>query len=242
LGFEDNYGCVFYFCRSPARTIGSDDDDVVLNLCRGGEARDNHYMSDSGASSAASDSPEVDRIRAAGLVLANGHQLPPHHPPTPPLMAQQKHHMTRHPSGDLVVPAFPVGPAASPVFPHPVQVPTVPVLQNVITGKGPGGKATRPFKAYPRDPLSISMGMYPLPMSLGGMNPAEALINHASNDAYSKFRERMMSSVQAAKSTRRSSKSGMGPTVYQIHHAQQHKHVSSNTSVNIYPACYIINI
>ncbi|XP_066582945.1 protein giant-like isoform X1 [Prorops nasuta] len=45
-------------------------------------------------------------------------------------------------------------------------------------------KAPRPFKAYPKDPLSLSMG------------PVELMYDQSSNDAYSKFRKRMLESVR----------------------------------------------
>ncbi|XP_076640044.1 transcription factor giant [Colletes latitarsis] len=48
----------------------------------------------------------------------------------------------------------------------------------------PGKKAPRPFKAYPKDPLSLTMGS------------TEMMYDPNSNEAYSEFRKRMLESVR----------------------------------------------
>lgn len=47
-------------------------------------------------------------------------------------------------------------------------------------------KATRPFKAYPKDPLSLA----------AGVATAEAILGRDSAEAYAEFRKRMLSQVQ----------------------------------------------
>ncbi|XP_034231852.1 protein giant [Thrips palmi] len=57
------------------------------------------------------------------------------------------------------------------------------------------GKPTRPFKAYPKDPLSLTAGVQVGGVTLGA---AEAALGRASNEAYAEFRRRMLAQVQAA--------------------------------------------
>lgn len=59
---------------------------------------------------------------------------------------------------------------------------------------------TRPFKAYPKDPMNLPIGL------MGGMGSAESLLSQASNEAYVEFRRQMLAQVVAAK-TRRSPES-----------------------------------
>ncbi|XP_075221246.1 protein giant-like isoform X3 [Lycorma delicatula] len=61
------------------------------------------------------------------------------------------------------------------------------VTSSIISGSiNRNGKPTRPFKAYPKDPLSLPV-----------VSTAEAILGHASNEAYAEFRRRMLSQVQA---------------------------------------------
>ncbi|KAG7188313.1 hypothetical protein KM043_007971 [Ampulex compressa] len=53
-----------------------------------------------------------------------------------------------------------------------------------LPGPESGKKAPRPFKAYPKDPLSLTMGT------------AELMYDQNSNEAYSEFRKRMLDSVR----------------------------------------------
>lgn len=82
---------------------------------------------------------------------------------------------------------------------HPNETP-VNVLPDVTR------KAPRPFKAYPKDPLSLTMGT------------PELIYNQNSNEAYSEFRKRMLESVKRTNEgstnnkMRRSSKSPGLPT------------------------------
>ncbi|KAF4523869.1 hypothetical protein B566_EDAN010187 [Ephemera danica] len=55
---------------------------------------------------------------------------------------------------------------------------------------------TRPFKAYPKDPLNLPLGL------VGGVTPAETMLNAASNEAYAEFRRQMLAQVSAAKTRR----------------------------------------
>lgn len=55
-----------------------------------------------------------------------------------------------------------------------------------------GGRPTRPFKAYPKDPLAFTFGK----------TTTEGLINQASTEAYLEFRQRMMVQVQSALNTK----------------------------------------
>ncbi|KAJ1523052.1 hypothetical protein ONE63_002180 [Megalurothrips usitatus] len=57
------------------------------------------------------------------------------------------------------------------------------------------GKPTRPFKAYPKDPLSLAAGVA---VNAGTLGAAEAALGRASNEAYAEFRRRMLAQVQAA--------------------------------------------
>lgn len=61
------------------------------------------------------------------------------------------------------------------------------ITSSIIAGNlTRSGKPTRPFKAYPKDPLSLPV-----------VSTAEAILGHASNEAYAEFRRRMLSQVQA---------------------------------------------
>lgn len=67
-------------------------------------------------------------------------------------------------------------------------------------------KATRPFKAYPKDPLSLA----------AGAATAEAVLGGDSTEAYAEFRRRMLSQVQQTigttnKNMRRSNLSATNP-------------------------------
>ncbi|XP_055333353.1 protein giant-like [Paramacrobiotus metropolitanus] len=54
-------------------------------------------------------------------------------------------------------------------------MPNFPFAQNLTEPRAKGGnKPVRPFKAYPRDPLSLPLGLYGLPMNLG-LTPAGML-------------------------------------------------------------------
>ncbi|RZF48537.1 hypothetical protein LSTR_LSTR015031 [Laodelphax striatellus] len=48
------------------------------------------------------------------------------------------------------------------------------------------GKPTRPFKAYPKDPLTLP-----------ALSTAEAILGHASNEAYAEFRRRLLPQLQS---------------------------------------------
>ena len=52
--------------------------------------------------------------------------------------------------------------------------------------------------AYPRDPMSLPLGLYGLPMA--GNAGEETAMTQASNDAYTEFRRQMLSQVNATKS------------------------------------------
>ena len=69
------------------------------------------------------------------------------------------------------------------------------MLQVVTGSSGRSGKPTRPFKAYPKDPLSLAAGVQ---VPGVGMGAAEAALGLASNEAYAEFRRRMLAQVQAA--------------------------------------------
>lgn len=69
------------------------------------------------------------------------------------------------------------------------------VFQVVGGCTGRSGKPTRPFKAYPKDPLSLTAGVQVPGVALGS---AEAALGRASNEAYAEFRRRMLAQVQAA--------------------------------------------
>lgn len=69
------------------------------------------------------------------------------------------------------------------------------MLQVVTCSSGRSGKPTRPFKAYPKDPLSLAAGVQVPGVGLGA---AEAALGLASNEAYAEFRRRMLAQVQAA--------------------------------------------
>ncbi|XP_053979399.1 protein giant [Hylaeus volcanicus] len=81
--------------------------------------------------------------------------------------------------------------------------PSSETLSNLSTD--PGKKTPRPFKAYPKDPLSLTMGA------------AEIVYDPNSNEAYSEFRKRMLESVRRSNEgtnikMRRASKSPGLPT------------------------------
>ncbi|CAL8080756.1 unnamed protein product [Orchesella dallaii] len=89
--------------------------------------------------------------------------------------------------------------AASPAMPFAPSL-SLPLPSN---GSSAGSKrATRPFKAYPKDPLSFpTVGLYGIPMgSVPGTT--EAVIHQQSNQAYAEFRKQMLSSSQFGKSRR----------------------------------------
>jgi bZIP factor len=62
---------------------------------------------------------------------------------------------------------------------------------------------TRPFKAYPKDPLTLTVGV----------STAESLLGQASNEAYVEFRKQMLRQVAATKARR--------PTLQQAQGGQQ---------------------
>lgn len=51
--------------------------------------------------------------------------------------------------------------------------------------------------AYPRDPMSLPLGLYGLPIT--GNVGEETAMTQASNDAYTEFRRQMLSQVNATK-------------------------------------------
>ncbi|CAN8031201.1 unnamed protein product [Ixodes persulcatus] len=58
-----------------------------------------------------------------------------------------------------------------------------------------GNKYTRPFKAYPRDPLSVPLGYYGLPVQLpltAEALAAQNILSGASDQAYLQFRQHML--------------------------------------------------
>ncbi|KAK4014828.1 G-box-binding factor 3 [Daphnia magna] len=83
---------------------------------------------------------------------------------------------------------------------------TTQLLSNLaaVTNGGKGGKNPRPFKAYPRDPMSLPLGLYGLPMAGNHNAGEETVMTQASNDAYAEFRRQMLSQVNATKSKRKS--------------------------------------
>ncbi|KAG8227880.1 hypothetical protein J437_LFUL007190 [Ladona fulva] len=100
-------------------------------------------------------------------------------------------------------PALPLStpmPAALPLSPIP-QPPMPPILpaplhQTLAAANAcksdSSSKATRPFKAYPKDPLTLTVGV----------STAESLLGQASNEAYVEFRKRMLQQVAATKARR----------------------------------------
>ncbi|CAG7726606.1 unnamed protein product [Allacma fusca] len=90
--------------------------------------------------------------------------------------------------------------SASPNLPYGSAVPGT--LPSSGTGSSNKARATRPFKAYPKDPMSFSaVGLYGLPL---GTTPGstEAIIHQQSNVAYAEFRKQMLSQAQASRSRR----------------------------------------
>ncbi|OXA59494.1 protein giant [Folsomia candida] len=78
--------------------------------------------------------------------------------------------------------------------------------QSTVSGSS-GGKvrATRPFKAYPKDVMSFpTVGMYGVPL---GSTPtgSEALLHQQSHQAYTEFRKQMLASSQLGRGRRVSS-------------------------------------
>lgn len=71
---------------------------------------------------------------------------------------------------------LPVSTTVTSAIPHEVTSP--------MASPDVGKKAPRPFKAYPKDPLSLTMGT------------AELMYDQNSNEAYSEFRKRMLDSVR----------------------------------------------
>ncbi|XP_026294195.1 protein giant [Frankliniella occidentalis] len=70
----------------------------------------------------------------------------------------------------------------------------MPPVVSGATAAARNGKPTRPFKAYPKDPLSLAVGV-----QVGGsLGSTEAALGRASNEAYAEFRRRMLAQVQAA--------------------------------------------
>lgn len=63
--------------------------------------------------------------------------------------------------------------------------------------------------AYPRDPMSLPLGLYGLPIA-GNAAGDETVLTQASNDAYAEFRRQMLSQVNATKSKRKNSISNGG--------------------------------
>jgi hypothetical protein len=69
-------------------------------------------------------------------------------------------------------------------------------------------KYSRPFKAYPRDPLSIPMSYYGVPLQMPLTADAiatQSLLATASDQAYLQFREQMLVSRKSSQEPRRSS-------------------------------------
>ncbi|CAG0881372.1 unnamed protein product [Darwinula stevensoni] len=104
-------------------------------------------------------------------------------------------------AGGLGLPGLDPSVMTSSLLSSPLSLPVPTSLPLIMNGKNStSGKTTRPFKAYPRDPLSVPLGFYGLPAAgIPGISSAEVVLQQASNEAYSKFREQMLASVQAAK-------------------------------------------
>jgi hypothetical protein len=84
-------------------------------------------------------------------------------------------------------------PAVTPQFPimTPTQLPTFFKKSSSMT---------RPFKAYPKDPLNLPIGL------VGGVSlSSETMLSDPSNKAYAEFRRQMLAQVVAAKTRRTSS-------------------------------------
>lgn len=110
------------------------------------------------------------------------------------------------PSMEILGSLGPLGSLAGIQYPSPAALPTA-LPATSPTGSLPlapphqsspasrNGKPTRPFKAYPKDPLSLAAGVQVGGVTLGA---AEAALGRASNEAYAEFRRRMLAQVQAA--------------------------------------------
>ena len=73
----------------------------------------------------------------------------------------------------------------------------------VVAHTSTGLDSIRLFTAYPRDPMSLPLGLYGLPMA-GNNAGEETVMTQASNDAYAEFRRQMLSQVNATKTKRKS--------------------------------------
>ncbi|XP_046409198.1 protein giant [Ischnura elegans] len=100
-------------------------------------------------------------------------------------------------TGAVPLPLSPPQQQQQPTFPSLLPPPlhkTLAVAAASTTGgkMEPGAKVTRPFKAYPKDPLTLTVGV----------STAESLLGQASNEAYVEFRKQMLQQVAATKARR----------------------------------------
>ncbi|XP_071455144.1 protein giant [Hetaerina americana] len=108
-------------------------------------------------------------------------------PPPVPLHAPLVGAAVPHP----LSPPQPQQPTFPALLPAPLHK-TLAVAAASSSKAEPGIKVTRPFKAYPKDPLTLTVGV----------STTESLLGQASNEAYVEFRKQMLRQVAATKARR----------------------------------------
>lgn len=157
-------------------------DETVLDL-RKIKAENNEYRSNQETSVIRSPNFQTPASPPLGCYPPPSYYQQNYHP-----LQTQQFHFHRESSED----GSERGSISPPSISSPTSV-TAPysITSSIISGNiTRGGKPTRPFKAYPKDPLALPV-----------VSTGEALIGHRSNEAYAEFRRKMLSQVQAVTST-----------------------------------------